>query len=188
MTARATLQTAVACVERMKTVGYLPASIGVFGTGARWNELRVWESSYPEAKILGVDLRRKDRQRGNVRSVRTLAGDGSVDSVSFCWHCRSVVCTRGHWQYRAVEPVTTVDVLMTRMPKPYFLWIDVEGYEVAVLEGAKGALQDTEYLNVEVQDYTPGYAGRIHDWLTAHGYMVDLDHQVSVDKLYRKVK
>jgi len=75
---------------------------------------------------------------------------------------------------RRVVDVIALDDYARAMPSIHLIKIDVQGFELEVLEGAVGTLKKTDYVFVE-SAIRPLYAGaarftQVHDWLVAHGF------------------
>ena len=188
MSTRWTRQNATVCAQQMKLDGYEPGTILNIGLGSM-PEMSVWLKRYPAVKIVGADLRCRQRgQPPNVTFTKTLVGNGS--NVSFCRLCHSCKCTKqNHAATRLVMPTITVDKLAADSPPPYFLWIDVEGAELDVLRSATKTLEQTRWINVEVQNYgdMKNHPKNIHDWMVEHEYVLVLKQARTTDRLYRKV-
>jgi FkbM family methyltransferase len=187
-----TQNTAVVSAYRMWRDKYTPATIVDVGLGAGWPELYIWLWLYPDAKIVGADPRgRRHRGLKNVQYFRGLiVGDETVKESSFCWKCRSAKCylQEEHKPHAIIENhVMTLDQLVADSPPPYFLWVDVEGSELEVLRGGEKMLSQTRWINIEVRDWGPtANATDIPRWMAEHGYDLALQHQNTVDCLYRK--
>lgn len=189
MSRRWTRQNATVCVQQMELDKYRPATILNIGLGSM-PEMGIWIQHYPDAKIVGADPRTRQRPlTANTRFVKALVGDGTRDTTPYCLACHSCKCPRQeHLVHTIMFKTISVDELAVGSPAPYFLWIDVEGAELDVLNGATKTLEQTRWINVEVQNYggMNRHAENIHEWLLAHGYVLVLKQPRTTDRLYRK--
>ncbi len=88
--------------------------------------------------------------------------------------------------------MTTLDqaVLDFLVPGPYYIWMDVDGAEVDILNGAPEVLKQTAWLHTEVLDDPRGAA--LMTWLKEAGYVLIYRHPrggpnaISEDHLYFK--
>lgn len=82
-----------------------------------------------------------------------------------------------HTQYRPV-PVITLDSIIAEQtfPMPNLVKIDVQGFEMNVLQGATRLLQQTEMFIVEVRFTDPEGKRptfyRVIEWMEAYGYHI----------------
>lgn len=84
---------------------------------------------------------------------------------------------------KAVEvDVIRMDDLWPMGPKGNhpLLWIDVEGHELAVLEGGERFIESVEMVNVEVTSKARGEGWadpvKVHEWLKDHGFYRQWHH------------
>jgi FkbM family methyltransferase len=96
-----------------------------------------------------------------------------LDPVAETW--RAIDYHTGAIVPRAVPVITLDDYTQTcRIRAIHLIKIDVQGYELEVLEGAKETLRITDYVFVEAA-IRPLYHGaprftHVHDWLDAQGF------------------
>jgi FkbM family methyltransferase len=97
-------------------------------------------------------------------------------------------------------PMQTLDGLLAqhRFPPPDFIKLDVQGYELEVLKGARNALNSAQFvlLEVSVWQYNAGspLLGEVVEWMHGQGFRVhdvfDLSRRlgllVQVDLLFRR--
>jgi FkbM family methyltransferase len=173
--------------------GYTPKTILNIGLGTA-PEVPVWQWLYPNAQIIGADIRLgKSGSIGNVHVFKTLIGDGTKEEVEYCWKCHSTKCPKPEHKIPRLStlvPMMTVDELVKirTVEPPYFLWIDVDGSELEVLRGATNTLQLTDWVNIEVVNYgtVQNNAADVHEWMLANDYELILCHSKTQDRLYHR--
>ncbi|HEX5574272.1 MAG TPA: FkbM family methyltransferase, partial [Gemmatimonadales bacterium] len=115
---------------------------------------------------------------GSSDAVVSFAAQGTSECSSFC---REVTLVNRHWRPRV--PVADVPVTMRRVDSivedlklgPTVMKIDVEGFELEVLKGARDTLENHGCaLFIEVHPYQLGLSGgsedSLRELLAAHGY------------------
>lgn len=180
--------TAMNCGFYMHLNGYVPEAIICVGLGS-WPELTIWQWLYPNAKIIGVDPKKRcNTSIGNLQIVKAIAGSRVGDTMLYCRQCRSSQCVspEKHGQLMTKLHAVTVDSITNGIPGPYFLWIDVEGAELDVLRGAIDTLKQTAWVNVEAQNWglLKTHAEDVDQWMVQNGYQLKLQHQNVPDRLY----
>jgi FkbM family methyltransferase len=154
----------------------------------------LFRSVFPDAAILMVEaqpqhaatLARVCQRLGNSRYVITLLGPTEAAAVPFVvmddgagGTGSSVLAENSDVPRSVVElPMTTVDrtLAANAFPAPDFLKLDVQGYELEVLKGARAALgqADLVLLEVSVWQYNAGspLLREVIDWMATAGFVV----------------
>jgi FkbM family methyltransferase len=171
-------RTMAAALDNMKRLGLDPATVVDVGVGYGTSEL--WEA-FPRARLLMIEpiadrfggaAQRVAEGRAGAELVSAAAG-AEAGTTTITLHrapeMSSVLGTwtgdRGEGERRQVPVVRVDDAVRERgLPGPYVLKVDVEGAELAVLDGAAAVLEETEAVLLEVRlfELLPG-AAQLHD-------------------------
>jgi FkbM family methyltransferase len=170
-------RTMAAVLDNMKRLGLDPASVVDVGVGYGTPEL--WEA-FPGARLLLVEpipdrfggaAWESVRRRDGADVVTAAAGSAAGSARITVHRAPEMSSLLGAWigdrdgEVREV-PVVRVDeeVRSRALPGPYVLKVDVEGFELDVLEGCEGLLGETEAVLLEVRlfELVPGGA-QLHD-------------------------
>lgn len=178
-----------ASIGNMRRNGFYPASI--IDVGAfRGDWSRMARGIYPDAVIHMLDanpakeelLSAAIREIGKAEYHIALLGARPADSVPF--HLRetgsSVLAENTSLPGSSADlPMTTLDhVLLSGkpLPAPYFLKLDVQGYELEVLRGAEQLLSNTEaaLLEVSLLEYNLGAPlfAEVVAFMSSRGFVV----------------
>jgi hypothetical protein len=180
----------------MRRYKFHPASLLNVGVGKTSPELAVWEWLLPDVKLLGIDPRWSPRGywtkvRG-APQVSIAVGDGTITIAKYCGRCRSLLCTDAdHTAKCATVPVSTIDKVAAEnsMPPPYFIWMDIDGSELAALRGAKQVLRETGWINIELNmSYGQERIQGITDLLHSSGFVLHYKQSGCDDHLYRRIR
>ena len=166
-----------AVLDNMKRLGLQPGTVIDVGVGYGTAEL--WEA-FPGARLLlvepipdrfGGEAWEGVRRRPGAEVVTAAAGADAGTTTITMHRAPEMSSVLGAWigdrdgEAREV-PVVRVDeaVHERELPGPYVLKVDVEGFELEVLEGASGVLEETEAVLLEVRlfELVPGGA-QLHD-------------------------
>lgn len=190
MSAYWTKHTAAVCAFNMHVAGYQPKAIFNAGVGS-WPEFDIWRWLYPDIVLLGIDPVRRylgiERCMPNAKMVNALLGSRVGNKARYCLACRSAKCSStAHDQHSVQLETKTLDSLSDGIPGPYFVWIDVEGSEIDVLDGAEKTLKQAAWVNIEVQNYgkMDDHAAKIRQWMTDHRFRPKFQHRRAYDVLY----
>ena len=166
-----------AVLDNLGRLGFEPGTVIDVGVGYGTEEL--WEA-FPRARLLLIEPI-PDRFGGTAQSVAerrdgaelvSAAAGAEAGSATITVHrAPEMSSVLGAWtgdrdgEAREVPVVRVDDVVSERgLPGPYLLKVDVEGAELAVLDGAAGVLDRTEVVLLEVRlfELVPG-AAQLHD-------------------------
>ena len=208
MGASKTRRTAQLSVKHMEKINLVPKTILNIGVGSA-PELPIWIKSYPEAALVGVDIRgwRKWIKLSNPSQfVFSLIGNKeSTGEGSFCWRCHSRKCTiPEHEEHKKpCKDTRTIDNIVSEnaeniIEPPYFMWIDIEGGELDALKGSILTLPQTPLINIEMREFkwtNNNNCTQLHAFLTDHGYkLIDQTEEAKKanisnleDKLYQRI-
>lgn len=160
-----------ASLANLRRNGFLPASILDVGAyQGDWS--RMARLIYPQVPICMLEANREKEQllSATAREIGTaeyrIALLGACPSESAAFHIRgtgssvlpentATPCATAHL------PMTTLDHVLgagKHWPAPYFLKLDVQGFELEVLRGGEEALRNTEaaLLEVSLLEYNQG--------------------------------
>ena len=175
-----TRKTAMWCAWDMYRFGFKPGSILNVGVGTA-PELHVWQWLFPGTPVLGIDpkpLRKKFTGSGwdHLSFVQTAVGSKSMPEAYFCRICSSMACKdqQGHKIHGKWEKVSvsTIDVVAKDMSPPYFIWMDIEGYELHALFGARNILKKTDWICVELTNWVPMHIRKVQQFLLKKGFIL----------------
>ena len=159
-------QTFTSILERIRKRGTSVATVvDVGASDGQWSRLVM--TVLPQANYLlfecdqrfSVELAHFCAEHGRVRVVRAAASDSRAPVFLSQGARESGKVARedkkSQWQS---VPAATIDdqVQELALPGPYFLKLDVHGYERPVLQGASRTLQKTDLLLVEMYNFTLG--------------------------------
>ena len=166
-----------AVLDNMKRLGLEPATVVDVGVGYGTPEL--WEA-FPRARLLLVEpipdrfggaAWEGVRRRAGVEVVTAAAGAAAGRASITVHRAPEMSSVLGAWigdrdgEVRDVPVVRVDEEARSRgLPGPYVLKVDVEGFELDVLEGCVGLLGETEAVLLEVRlfELVPGGA-QLHD-------------------------
>jgi len=167
----------------------LPATIVNVGVGSS-PESVIWQRHFPDVELLGIDPRnRPGRWKGEY--FQTVVGKEVGTPLRYCRKCQSVKCQRHEHEPSSRSIVSeTIDNITSNFLSPYFIWIDIEGGEVEALEGATKTLQNTEWINIEMREFswTKNYREHLNQFLVSCGFCLYFDHPETEDRIYRKAR
>lgn len=154
---------------------------------------RLFRSVFPEAQLLMVEAQPSHREvlsalceraGSKLRFSSTLLGPPGLESSDFVvlddssgGTGSSVLPENSNVPRHVVRlPMTTLDQLLAHeaMPAPEFIKLDVQGYELEVLKGAKQALRTAEFVLLEVSlwPYNQGspLLADVAHWMAQEGF------------------
>lgn len=149
-----------------------------------------WTELFPDKTIFLIEPKYQKPFSPDIRCLAAALGIRNVEEPLWCWRCLTTECRRpGRHGWRRV-PMYTLDraVQIVDVRGPYYIWMDVDGMELDILEGATETLKQTAYLHVEVLDGPKGEA--LVAWLKQHGWWLQYAHPrtgptvPTVDHLY----
>ena len=166
-----------AVLDNLKRLGLEPGTVVDVGVGYGTEEL--WEA-FPRARLLMVEpipdrfggaALEAVRRRDGAELVEAAAGATAGEATITVHRAPEMSSVLGAWtgdrdgEARTVPVVRLDDAVDERsLPGPYVLKVDVEGAELAVLDGAAALLEETEVVLLEVRlfELVPG-AAQLHD-------------------------
>ena len=166
-----------AVLDNMKRLGLDPATVVDVGVGYGTPEL--WEA-FPRARLLMIEpipdrfggaALEAVRGREGAELVAAAAGAEPGSATITVHRAPEMSSVLGSWigdrdgETREVDVVRVDDAVRERSLRgPYVLKVDVEGAELAVLDGAEAMLAETEVVLLEVRlfELVPGGA-QLHD-------------------------
>lgn len=173
------------CCYSMFHRGFAPATIINVGVGSCPEEA-IWEWMLPNVPRVGIDARLNRRWKAEY--VKAIVSDHEGQAI-YCGACRSASCQTPEKHGRMhLCPTVTIDSVAAGRPKPFFIWMDIEGGELAALRGAEHTLPYTGFLNVELQDdhcAGDGHSKAVHEFLEARGFRLYHRHEHSCNVLYQ---
>ena len=151
------------CVRHLRDCGYSPQTIvdcGAFIGG--WT--RMVKKEFPQARVIMIEPQEDKRQiltevqkefSGTVEFVSCLLGPVSKEAVPFFeMESGSSVLQEmtGHPRRPVTRQMRTLDEILSErnIATPVFLKLDVQGFEIEVLKGARQTLQKTSMVVLEV--------------------------------------
>lgn len=151
-----------ACLGRLKLSGFSPCrTIDIGAYSGEWTSKLL--ELFPDAQVLMIEpqeIRRRELEalcssHPRVELANVLLGSKETDSVPFYESdtASSVLQDANHNnQACKMLPMTTLDLLIgkRKFPPPDFIKLDVQGYEIEVLEGAAHALKSAQIVLMEV--------------------------------------
>lgn len=170
-------RTMAAVLDNLKRLGLDPATVIDVGVGYGTHEL--WEA-FPRARLLLIEpipdrfggaAQELARRREGAELVAAAAGAEAGSATITVHRAPEMSSVLGAWtgdrdgEAREVPVVRVDDAVRERsLPGPYLLKVDVEGAELAVLDGAESVLAETEVVLLEVRlfELVPG-AAQLHD-------------------------
>ncbi len=174
-------------------IRYNKATIGtIIDVGiSRQVEVGSWWQLLPGIPILGIEPRFPKPPHWQDPWLQVALGEKDIDEPVFCWTCQSATaCKRPNRHRDRRVPVWTLDraVEASGVSGPFYLWMDTDGAEVGILNGASRTLAQTTFLHTEVMDNPVGE--RLVQWLTDHQWALQHIHRCfdtdSVDHLYTR--
>lgn len=170
-------RTAGEVLGHVRRLGLEPGAI--VDVGVAYGTPELYEA-FPRARLLMVEplaeyeqsLGEIARSRPGAEYVLAAAGREPGTARINVHRAPALSSTLGHWKgqpedgtAREVPAVRIDDLLAERdLPAPYVVKVDVEGAELAVLDGASRTLEQTELVLLEVQlfEFLPG-APQLHE-------------------------
>ena len=166
-----------AVLDQVRRLGLEPGTVIDVGVGYGTEEL--WEA-FPRARLMLVEpipdrfggaAWERVRARDGVEIVAAAAGESAGTTAITVHRAPEMSSVLGAWtgdrggEEREVPVVRVDEVVRERsLPGPYVLKVDVEGAELAVIEGAAALLEAIELVLLEVRlfELVPG-AAQLHD-------------------------
>ena len=170
-------RTMAAVLDNLRRLGLEPGTVVDVGVGYGTEEL--WEA-FPRARLLMIEpipdrfggaALESVRRRDGAELVEAAAGAQPGETAITLHRAPEMSSVLGAWTGdrdgdRRTVPVVRVDDAVGErdLPGPYLLKVDVEGAELAVLDGARAVLAETEVVLLEVRlfELVPG-AAQLHD-------------------------
>ena len=177
------------CLRKLKEKGFAPENVVDCGAYVG-NWTRMVKRNFPGANILMIEPQQDKKPLlaqvqnefpGTVDYVQCLLGPESKPAVAFFeMESGSSVLpelTNVPRKTVALRMTTLDDVLRERkIAKATFLKLDVQGYELEVLKGAKEALKNAEVILLEVSFLLYNQSGplfhEVVDFMKIHGFLV----------------
>ena len=144
---------------QLRRFGFVPKSaldVGAFH--GDWT--RVCLDVFPEATITCIEpqnscqeyLRTLASQRRNVHIVQTLLGESESEAVPFTEMGPGSSVLSGGGKVASFAPMSTVDALIRggQCEPPELIKLDVQGYEIHVLEGWKKSFDRCQVIQIEI--------------------------------------
>lgn len=155
----------------MQYARYRPRTIINVGVG-RGHELGVWKHFFPKARTIGFDPKPRPHWWKGEEYHQVALGK-ETDWGVFCDRCSSLKCQDdGH--AKVVVSIDKLDGMAHTLSAkgPHFLWMDCEGAEIDVLEGATKVLKKTSWLSTECRNFEwdARHESKMNTWLNQHGY------------------
>ena len=179
---------AMDCVYHMWIDGFKPAAIFNLGVSFAF-EIDIWKWQWPDVPVVAIDPGGKRRvvEHPKLNYIQACASD-HTGTLQFCRGCRSTRCKHDHPADKFAEvPCVAINDFANQYAPPYFLWIDVDGGELAALHGATEVLKETGWINIEMSEWMPGDSATIDAFLKANGFEFFVGHHRSQDRIYKKV-
>jgi FkbM family methyltransferase len=166
-----------AVLDNLRRLGLAPATVIDVGVGYGTHEL--WEA-FPRSRLLLIEpiperfggaTQEFAAGRDGAELVSAAAGAEAGSATITVHRAPEMSSVLGAWtgdrdgDSREVPVVRVDDAVRERaLPGPYLLKVDVEGAELAVLDGAESVLSETEVVLLEVRlfELVPG-AAQLHD-------------------------
>jgi FkbM family methyltransferase len=177
-------RTAEEVLAHVRRLGFEPAT--VIDVGVAYGTPELYDA-FPRARLVMVEplveyehaLGELARSRPGAEYVLAAAGREPGTARINVHRAPALSSTLGHWKGQPGDgtarevPVVRLDDLREErgLAPPYVVKVDVEGAELAVLDGAARVLEETELVLLEVQlfEFLPG-APQLHDVVR---YMAD---------------
>ena len=151
-----------ACLGRLKRCGFTPhAAIDVGAYSGEWT--RTLLRFFPNAQVLMIEPQAKMRTQlealcssnSSLQLAPTLLGPEVAERVAFYENdsASSVLRDVNHDDpAHRVVAMTTLDVLVVEknFPAPDLIKLDVQGYEIQILEGATQTLKSAQVILMEI--------------------------------------
>src|SRR3990167_6467231 len=191
MVSRLARRSGVAVVQIAELLQWRPDIIYQVGVGLQHAECFIMrDECWPEVKIIGFEPNPTTYHEIFESYPGTLypyaLGNEVRDSVSFYQPDKhrdgSSLFRRAANDVAYLVPMSTLDTLFPDGPgyPNCLLWIDAEGNDLAVLDGAQKFLNGVQFINIEVTGTPsgPGWAspGVIQDWLNSRGFRCQWSH------------
>ncbi len=159
-----------------------PEVVYQVGVGTRNHEMEVFKVAWPDATYIGFEPNpetvKKIDYPGTLHAIALGDEPGHAMLNSRKRHADGSSLLEIENAHSSVQvAVDTFDNIVPDVPPKAMLWVDCEGYEVKMLNGAKNALAcgHVDVVNVEMtaKAYGDGWAepSEVHAILKSHGYM-----------------
>jgi FkbM family methyltransferase len=146
-------------MEQMRRFGFNPTD--VLDVGAFQGDwAKTCFSVWPQARITCVEPQDAQQetlvnlasQTKNIRFMQVLLGETDRCSVGFFEAGSGSSVLLGNQETSNTKPMKTIDTLIKsgEIPPPHFLKLDVQGYEIAVLEGWTKGFEQCEVIQCEI--------------------------------------
>ena len=146
-------------MEQLKRFGFSP--IDVLDVGAFQGDwARTCFSVWPHARITCVEpqdsqhqnLTNLASQTKNIEYIQVLLGRTDKASVTFCETGSGSSVLLENQETAKTHPMKTIDTLIKsgEIAPPHFLKLDVQGYEIEVLEGWTKGFEQCEVIQCEI--------------------------------------
>jgi FkbM family methyltransferase len=177
------------CLSRLRDKGFSPRQIVDCGAYmGHWT--RMAKRVFPSARVLMIEPQRSKKEilegvvrefSGTVDYAGCLLGPEKKDAVTFydMESGSSVLEELSNYPRKAITlPMTRLDDVLKelKIEGPAFLKLDVQGYEIEVLKGAREAMKTSEVIQLEVSIIPYNKSVPLFDevvrFMKEHGFLV----------------
>jgi len=180
---------ATACCYHMMGAGYQPATVLNVGVGS-CPELPIWKWLLPQAWLFGIDARARPGRWNGERCeyLHAIVSDGSNRDIGYCRKCQSIKCEHAATSKHRPKVQTLDEIAIEHdLPRPYFLWLDIEGGELEALRGAQFVLANCAWLSLEVHERGDfANVAEITDLLRRAGFRFAYQYPGQLDRLFKR--